>query len=95
MRYVSDSLVDKIKTHPLYSITLFAYFTVVRKCTKLLYSRTGQGWYYGTYTLHGGYLRLQTHTVTICNTYCFSTATMVAQTHLSDTLYVHCLSSQS
>jgi len=31
----------------------------------------------------------QTHT---CNTYCFSTATMVAQTRLTVTFYVHCLS---
>jgi len=32
------------------------------------------------------------HTLRICNTYCFSTAIMVARTHLSVTLYVHCLS---
>jgi hypothetical protein len=29
----------------------------------------------------------------MCNTYCFSNATLVAQTHLDVTLYVHCLSS--
>jgi hypothetical protein len=28
----------------------------------------------------------------ICNTYCFSTTTMVARTRLNVTLYVHCLS---
>ena len=33
-----------------------------------------------------------THTHTICNTHCFSTATMIARTHLSVTSYVHCLS---
>jgi hypothetical protein len=32
------------------------------------------------------------HTLRICNTYCFSTATMVTRTHLRFTLYVHCLS---
>ena len=32
------------------------------------------------------------HTLRFCNTNCFSTVTMVAQTHLSVTLYVHCLS---
>jgi hypothetical protein len=32
------------------------------------------------------------HTVTICSTYCFSTATVVAGTRLNVTLYVHCLS---
>jgi len=33
-----------------------------------------------------------THTLRLCNTHCFSTTTMVAQTRLSVTLYVHCLS---
>jgi len=32
------------------------------------------------------------HTLRICNTYCFSTATVLAQTRLSVTLFVHCLS---
>jgi hypothetical protein len=36
--------------------------------------------------------RAHTHTQ-ICNTYCFSTATMVTRTHLSVMQYVHCLSS--
>ena len=33
-----------------------------------------------------------THTLRICNTYCFSTATMVARRRPNVTLYVHCLS---
>ena len=32
------------------------------------------------------------HALTICNTYCFSTATMVARTRLIVTLWLHCLS---
>ena len=32
-----------------------------------------------------------THTLTICNTYCFSTATIVARARLIVTFYVHCL----
>ena len=32
------------------------------------------------------------HTLRICDTYCFSTATMVARAYLIVTLYVHCLS---
>jgi hypothetical protein len=32
------------------------------------------------------------HTLRICNTYCFSKATMVTWTRLNVTLYVHCLS---
>jgi hypothetical protein len=45
----------------------------------------------GAYALHAGYLWLQTHTH-IHNTYCFSTATMVARTCLNAKLYSHCLS---
>ena len=37
------------------------------------------------------HLRLQTHTLKICNTYCFSTVTVVTPTLLSGTLYIHCL----
>jgi len=36
--------------------------------------------------------KVYTHTLRICNTHCFPTATMVARTLLSVTLYVHCLS---
>ena len=32
------------------------------------------------------------HTLTICNTYCFSTTTVVARKRLNVTLYVHCVS---
>jgi len=46
---------------------------------------------HGACTLHAGYLRLQTHTLRICNSYCFSTATMVTGTRLNVTLYLHCL----
>jgi len=40
--------------------------------------------------------RLKTYgckcTLTLCHTYCFSTATVVARTRLTVTLHVHCLS---
>ena len=49
-------------------------------------------WQYGACAFHAGSLRLQTHTLGICNTYCFSTATMHAWKRLCGTLYVHCLS---
>jgi hypothetical protein len=42
--------------------------------------------------LSAGYLRLQIHTLRLCKTQCFSTATIVARTRLNITLYVHCLS---
>jgi len=45
-----------------------------------------------TSTLHAGYLRLQTHFQNMY-TYCFSTATVVAQIHLNVMLLVYCLSS--
>ena len=42
--------------------------------------------------LHAGHLCLQKHALTICNNYCFSTATIVAWTFLIFSLHVHCLS---
>ena len=35
---------------------------------------------------------LQIHTLRLCNSHCFSTATMAARKRLNITLYVHCLS---
>ena len=62
-------------------------------CGKIWYSQTDHGWQYGTAHAHCmldnyGYR----HTLRICNTYCFTTATMVKRTGLSVTLYIHCLS---
>ena len=42
---------------------------------------------------NAGYLKLQIHTLRLCNSHCFSTTTMVARTSLNVTLYVHYLSS--
>jgi len=44
-----------------------------------MYSGTGHGWQYRTRALHAGYK----YTLRMCNTYCFSTATMVARTRLN------------
>jgi len=38
------------------------------------------------------YTKSYKHTLTKCNTYCFSTARTVARTRLDITFYVHCLS---
>jgi hypothetical protein len=85
--------VDKIKKT---RFVLSAFFSKIvpstRKRRKILQSRTGHRWQYGTYSLHAGYLRLQIHKFRLCNTHCFSTATFVARTRLKVTLYVHCLS---
>jgi len=60
----------------------------MRQCGKILYRQAGHRWQYGACPVHAWYLSLQIHTYT----YCFSTATVVAQTHLSVTSYVHRLS---
>jgi hypothetical protein len=39
----------------------------------------------GACALHAGYLQLQTHSLGICSTYCFSTTTKVARTRLNVT----------
>ena len=49
----------------------------------------GHRWQYGACALHAGYLRLQIRTLRLCNTRCLSTATMVAQTRLNVSLYLH------
>ena len=58
------------------------------------YSRAGQATV-DTNTAHS-HCMLDTqgyeHTLTICNTYCFSTFTVVTGTHLNVTFYVYCLS---
>jgi hypothetical protein len=84
-------VVEKIKTHILCSVTFFR-----KSCRlwdnvgKILQSRTGHKWQYGTCALHAGQLRLR-HTLIICNSHCSSAITMVAWTRLNVTLNVHCL----
>ena len=77
------NIVEKIKTHILPSITFCRKSCRLRnnvqKCC----------------TAHA-HCMLDTQrykrTLGICNTYCFSTATVVVRTRLNVTLYVHCLS---
>jgi hypothetical protein len=49
---------------------------------------------HGACAMHAGQLSLHTHTHTlrICNTYCFSTEKRFTRTRLDVTFYVHCLS---
>jgi hypothetical protein len=54
---------------------------------KNIIGRAGNRWQYGACPLHAGYLRLQMHTLRLCNNHCFSTATMISRTRLGDTLY--------
>jgi hypothetical protein len=83
--------VEKFKTHILCSVNFSQIALFMRYVGKKLYSRAGPRWQYGACALHAGYLRLKIHTVKLCNTCCFSTATMVARTRLNSTLYVICL----
>ena len=90
-------VVEKIKAHILCSVTF------LRKSCRLWdsvekYGRAGQ---YGSCTFRSGWLKLHTHTHThthtlaLCNTYGFSTTTMVERTRPNGTFYVHCLSCYS
>jgi hypothetical protein len=88
------TVLEKIK-NTLFCLTFFSFF---RKSCRLWDNvekqRTAeQATDYNTAHVHStldiwGYK----HTLRICNTYCFSTATMVAQMRLNVILYVHCLS---
>jgi len=80
-------LISKTLFFPLLKIV-----PVMRYCGKIYYSRRGHGWQYSACAFHTGHLKLQTYTLGIRNTYCFSTATMTARTRVNVTLYVHCLS---
>jgi hypothetical protein len=82
-------VIESIKTHILCSFCLNrALYEIMWKNTV---SRASHRRQYGACALHAGYLRLQTHTHRIRNTYCCSIATTVARTRLNITLYVHCL----
>ena len=89
-------VVEKAKTHILYLITFFVCFEsrvvyeIRRKNIVEPYRPQITIWGIGSCALHAGYPRLQTHTVVICNTCCFSTATMVTRTHL-DVTYIRTL----
>ena len=89
-------VVEKVKTHILYLIT---FFFVSKFVSFMKYE--GENivepdrpqitiWRIGACAVHAGYPRLQTHTVVMCNTCSFSTATMVTRTHL-DVTYIRTL----
>ena len=63
MRNVADKIVRKIKTHILCSITAFQKSCcLVDNLGKYCTAGQDNRWQYGTCALHGGYLRLHTHT---------------------------------
>ena len=87
VRNVSD-----IKTHKLCSTTFSKNHAIYEIMLKNMAepNRAQMIMQYSACALHTGYLRLYTHILRICNSYCFSTATMVIQMHLIVALYIHC-----
>jgi len=89
MRYVSDkSSRENQNTH--YTFSNFSKKLCCLWDNVEKQSRAGHRWQYGACSLLAGYLRLQIHTLKLCNTDCFSTAATVAWMCLSVTLYAHC-----
>jgi hypothetical protein len=92
-KYFRKKVVEEIKMHILCSITVFRKSCHLWDNVKNVY-RTGQtidDMAYARCTPRNqGYTH--THTLTVCNTYCFPAATMVARIRLNVTLYVKCMS---
>jgi len=88
MKKVSDKFVVDIKTHILCSITFF-------KKNRAVYEIMWKNTVWPQRTLWrmriACLITKAKHTLTIPNTHCFSTATMVAGTRLNVTLYIHCI----
>jgi len=82
-RNVSDKVVEKIQTH--FVFTFFENHSIYEKMWKNSVERGRPC------ALHAGYLKLQIHILSLCNSHCFSTATMVARTLLNITLCIHWL----
>ena len=95
---LQTKVVEKIKTYILCSVTQPPPTPPPAKIVPFLEnmetyvnSQRGHRWQYNTAHAHfmlctSGYK----HTLTICNTHCFSIATMVTRKHLIVTSYVHC-----
>jgi hypothetical protein len=82
----------KVKTHISFLVTFFENCFVCEKMWKNILEVGRPRMTMGTCALHAGYLSLQIHTHSLCNTYCFSTVTIFTRTHLIVTLYLHCRS---
>jgi len=90
-RNVLDIFVEKNKTHILYSVTAF-WLSCLLWDNVEKYCRVGQA---TDDNMAHAHFMLDTygykHTLTICNTHCFSIPTMAARTSLDVPLYVHSL----
>jgi hypothetical protein len=88
------TVLDKVvnETRNTHFMFFFVFRAVYEIKLKIQYSGPGHIWQHDACALHAGFLRLKMYTLTICNTSCFTAATMVARTPLNITLYVNCLS---
>ena len=90
MRTVSDkSCRENQNTHFIFNNFCFKLFRLRDNVEK--YCRSGQATDGNMRMLNACWIPKATNTLRICNTYCFSIATMVARTRLNVTLHVHCL----
>jgi hypothetical protein len=82
--------VEKIKTH-----FVFSNFFENRAFYEIIWKNVCKEWQDTDDNMAHARCILETedvkHALTICNTYCFSTATVVTRTRLSVTLCVHCV----
>jgi hypothetical protein len=84
MRNVSDKICREYQsTHSVIS-NLFENTQFTRKFGKYFAEQ------HGACSSHTGYLRLQTHTIRLCNIRCFSTAIIAERTPLNVMLHLNC-----
>ena len=86
-------VIKKIKIHFVVSIFFFENRAVCEKMWKNIVERGRPQMIIWSICITR--LWLQSHTLRLCTTQCFSTATMVTRTRLYVGLYVHCLSHNS
>jgi len=84
-------VVQKIKPHILCSVTFSENRAVYKKMCKNTVERGGPQMKIWRMRI-ACWIPKATNTLSLCNTHCFFTSTMVARTHLNVTLYVHRLS---
>jgi hypothetical protein len=75
---VSDQICKENQNTPFVFSNFFLNCAIYEKMWKVIIEGAGHRWQYGASSLHVGYVRPQIHTVRLCNTHCFSTATVVA-----------------
>jgi hypothetical protein len=83
-RNISERVAEKIKARFMFNKLFLKSCPLWDNMAKYSRARIGHRRQYGACALHAGYLTV--HTLTICNTHCFSTATAVPRTQLTVTV---------